>query len=203
MNRRKYLTAVCAATASLSGCLRSELPPSLVSPRNVSVESVTSTLSERFGVEVDVTMAESSMTDAHPAAVKRTFRNESYEKRTLTYIGPTVGLWDSPHGSADSTLLLVSSPDHWSRKYDCWSKKGPVSIPKRPNQTVTIELPPQTQKHIVYELWDVSGDEPCMPPGTYDFSRIYGSPHAGDNLETATLEGTTASLEFTLRLKSA
>jgi len=170
--------------------------------RTVTLNGVTSDLSEKFDITPTVDITDTIVDRTSTAHVEITLRNADDRERTLSYLTqncPTNEFSAVYRGEQRVQLTLNLKDVDFDREEDCWS---PVSYYEcgHPVSTLTQKIPGGERITWGFRLWHITG--PCMLPGEYEFVRIFGSERSGDDLEGYELEGETAELSFTFLVES-
>lgn len=157
-------------------------------------------------------MRRSVIDDRFTARIQIALENQTDSCRTLTYLAETCDAnLITGHYLGDEDITLELYPARWSfrRADDCWylhpdeAQNLSCGVPVT---THTVSLSSGETLTWYFDLWESYKSglyRSCMPPGDYVFSREFGSETGGDDLRASTLEGTTATLEFTLRLEAS
>lgn len=154
-------------------------------------------LRETFEIGADVTVLESSVTEAQTARIGITLENRTTKPQTLSYIRDTCDLnliTGQYRHDTDISLLLISTEQEWDRtETDCWVPDGRNLNCGIPTTEHEITIMPDEPIQWMFRLWTEPKDyynDMCMPQGMYRFIR------------TLKQEETEASLSFTLSVDS-
>jgi len=157
-----------------------------------------STLRDRFGVEVDVSITDPTVTPSSTASARVTLENRSAEPRTLSYVDRS-GCAENRirgeyRGRRRDRLALVPSDPY--RGGECWFQRVECL---KPTAKLTERIPSGGRVQWEYDLRQTEMAGECMPPGRYDFEREFGAATGGDDTEAqGSIRGETATLQFTL-----